>query len=116
MDKQVGGRGKKAPYVSTHIRIPEPIKDRVEELKRLYTSGNLEYHDQLTAEDHRLANEYRKSLTGNSKLSQLNSLPSLDEAKQLAIKELANKKSARETVAKLLQVLYGTTITKEDLK
>ena len=118
MNKPVGGRGKKAPYISTHIRIPEPIKDRVEELKSLYTDGNLEEHDELLAENKRLADEYKKSLTTKNNLSesQLNPLPSLEQAKQLAIKELANKKSARETVAKLLQLLYGETITKDDLK
>ena len=118
MNKQVGGRGKKAPYESTHIRIPEPIKYRVEELKALYLEDKLDEYDKLITENQHLADEYRKSLTGKNKLldSQINQLPSLEEAKQLAIKELTNKKSARETVAKLLQQLYGEVVNKEDLK
>lgn len=27
-----GGRGKKAPYATTHLRVPVPIKDRVQAL------------------------------------------------------------------------------------
>lgn len=28
--KPKGGRGKTAPYKSTHLRVPEPIKDRIQ--------------------------------------------------------------------------------------
>lgn len=118
MSKPIGGRGKKAPYESTHVRIPEPLKDRVEQLKALYLDGQLEYNDQLIAEDHRLANEYRKVLTGNSvNINSLQkSLTSLEDTLELAKKLLKQKKSARETVAKLLTGIYGKGITVEDLK
>jgi hypothetical protein len=33
-----GGRGKRAPYISTHHRIPEPIKPVVEQLADAYRS------------------------------------------------------------------------------
>jgi hypothetical protein len=118
MNKPVGGRGKKAPYESTHIRIPEPIKYRVEELKALYVNDNLEQHDKLIAENQYLADEHRKLLTGNNQVSdsQEKTLPTLDEAVEIAIKELAKKKSARETVAKLLTALYSQIVTTESLK
>jgi dTDP-4-amino-4,6-dideoxygalactose transaminase len=118
MNKPVGGRGKKAPYESTHIRIPEPIKHRVEELKALYANDNLEEYDKLIAENQHLADEYRKLLTGNEQVSdsQEKVLPNLKEAIELAIKELAKKKSARETVTKLLTALYNQTVTIESLK
>jgi hypothetical protein len=32
MTRVGGGRGHKAPYKSTHVRVPEPIKDKVEKL------------------------------------------------------------------------------------
>lgn len=65
--KPVGGRGKKAVgYKSTHVRIPDAIKDRVEKLKEQYFSGHLDFVDELTAENNKLANEYRKLLTGNA--------------------------------------------------
>jgi nitrate/nitrite-specific signal transduction histidine kinase len=30
MDKPKGGRGHKAPYRTTHLRVPDPIKDRLQ--------------------------------------------------------------------------------------
>jgi hypothetical protein len=36
MPKYVGGRGIKAPYQTTHCRIPEPIKPLVEKLSADY--------------------------------------------------------------------------------
>ena len=30
--KPKGGRGKTAPYKTTHLRVPEPIKDRIQSL------------------------------------------------------------------------------------
>lgn len=36
MTKPIGGRGKKAPYQTTHYRIPEPIKPLVELLAEQY--------------------------------------------------------------------------------
>lgn len=37
-----GGRGVKAPYETTHVRVPLPIKDKVEELCKVYKDGRLE--------------------------------------------------------------------------
>lgn len=132
MSKQIGGRGKKAPYESTHVRIPLPIKDRVEELKNLYINEQLEHHDYLTAEDHRLAGEYKKLLSeSNGKLQcrdnpltgineefdcRDNPLTGIDEALELAKKLLKQKKSAKDTVAKLLTGIYGREITIDELK
>ncbi len=82
MSKPKGGRGKEASYKSTHVRIPDVIKDRVEKLKEQYFSGQLEFADELTAEDHRLANEYRKLLTSNGQNDNSNRklLTSLEES------------------------------------
>jgi hypothetical protein len=109
MDKARGGKGKKAPYESTHIRIPAPIKGRVEDIKDLYFSGNLDEYYQTIAENQRLADEY-KSLS-----SDLKSLPSLDEAKDLVKQLLKQRKSAKETLAKFLSSLYSIDISKDDL-
>ncbi len=146
MSKQIGGRGKKAPYESTHVRIPLPIKDRVEELKNLYINDQLEHHDYLTAEDHRLAGEYKKLLAeSNGKIQcrdnpltgidekvdcrdnpltgidekvdcRDNPLTGIDNALDLAKKLLKQKKSAKETVAKLLTGIYGREISADELK
>ncbi|MBD0388108.1 MAG: hypothetical protein ICV54_16755, partial [Nostoc sp. C3-bin3] len=37
-----GGRGVKAPYESTHVRIPLPIKDKVEALSKAYKDGTID--------------------------------------------------------------------------
>lgn len=34
-----GGRGKQAPYISTHVRLPEPIKPLVEAIKARYLAA-----------------------------------------------------------------------------
>jgi hypothetical protein len=44
MEKPVGGRGKKAPYQTITIRVPLPIKDKVEKLID-------EYHQSLLNND-----------------------------------------------------------------
>lgn len=118
MNKPVGGRGIKAPYKSTHVRIPEPIKDRVEHLKELYLTGTLEQNDELIARDAKLAREYEKMLTGSIQEPELkqNLLPTLDEAVLLAKQALRRKKSARDTVATILSNLYKIDIKPDDLK
>jgi phage tail tape-measure protein len=80
-----GGRGVKAPYESTHVRIPLPIKDRVEELSKAYKDGTL---DEL-----------------ESKL-----LP-LEEAIESARNILKQKKSARVSMENLLKVIYGEDVS-----
>src|SRR5436190_15826976 len=104
MNKPVGGRGVKAPYKSTHVRIPEPIKGRVEQLKDAYLNGGLEHYDELLARDYKLAREYENLLTGSTEKSnsEQNSLPSLDDAILLVKQALKRKKSAKETAAIIL--------------
>lgn len=41
MSNPVGGRGHKAPYLTTHVRVPEPVKPEVERLISDYKAGNL---------------------------------------------------------------------------
>lgn len=127
MPKNVGGRGKKSPYDSTHVRVPLPIKDRVEEIKQLYINGALEHYDQLLKDDHEKARLYENLLTGSKDKvdssqnpltgskdkadSSQNPLLTLDDALIQARSLLKQKKSARETVTKLLAVLYGQDVT-----
>ena len=40
MSKPVGGRGLKAPYTTTHVRTPEPVKADVEKMIDDFRSGN----------------------------------------------------------------------------
>jgi hypothetical protein len=45
MEKPVGGRGKKAPYQTITIRVPLPIKDKVEKLIEEYRLSLLNDED-----------------------------------------------------------------------
>ena len=96
-----GGRGKKAPYETTHVRIPVALKPAVEravgEFRELALNGEIDP-------------EFPISQAGELQIKKPehnNLLPSLEEATQIAEKLLRQKKSARKTVEKLLEALYG---------
>ena len=101
MSKPKGGRGKRAPYQTTHIRVPLALKPAVEraiaEFRELAVSGEIDpkYPISRTGELHLKKPDTNKPLT------------SFDEATQLAEKLLKHKQSARKTVEKLLRELYG---------
>lgn len=40
MNKPIGGRGKRAPYETTHVRIPVDLKSKVEELVEQYRNNS----------------------------------------------------------------------------
>lgn len=79
-----GGRGVKAPYESTHVRVPVPIKEEVEKLIEKFKSGDKEEEKQL---------------------------PSLEESVEIARVILNQKKSARVSVEKLLTGIYGVEVS-----
>jgi hypothetical protein len=76
-----GGRGVKAPYTTTHVRVPEPIKARVEAMSQAYKDGTL------------------------------NEPISFDEAVETAHKILKQKKSAKVSIQNLLTAIYGKEIS-----
>jgi hypothetical protein len=93
MTKPVGGRGYKAPYTTTHVRVPTDIKPDVEALIDNYRCKILGITDSnsLTTSDD-------KPLT------------SLDEALVLAQEILARKQSARKSMSLLLSAIYGKEV------
>ena len=93
MNKPLGGRGKKAPYETTHLRIPVPIKADIEKLidnYRLSVIDGIETHD--------------------------NGLMSVEDAKLLTRKLIKAKTSKIDTLAKLLTSIYRVEITKDELE
>lgn len=82
--KPVGGRGRKAPYVTTHVRVPEPLKHEVEKLIRQFHEGG--------------------------KLDDSKRLTSLESAVDIAHEILTQKKSARVSMSKLLTAIYGESV------
>ena len=92
MTKPMGGRGKKAPYETTHMRIPLPLKNQIEQLIEDYRLSILDGIDRPSSE-----------------------LVPIEEALVIAQKLLRSKTAKNDTVAKLLTSIYKTAITKEDL-
>ena len=85
MVKPVGGRGLKAPYETTHIRVPVPIKPEVERLIERFRDG------------------------GETQTE--NTLTSFDDAVVIAKNILTQKKSSRASMSKLLTAIYGQNVT-----
>jgi predicted RNase H-like nuclease (RuvC/YqgF family) len=141
MVKPVGGRGLKAPYETTHVRVPIPIKASVQALiddfrerqiqssiKPLTTLEETEDEQDEPDEEGELSDsETIKSQAEmiqayaseihylKHKLDELNSLTSLEEAKESARSILRAKKSASQSLSKLLTGIYQTEVTVEDL-
>ena len=93
MNKPLGGRGKKAPYETTHLRIPVPIKADIEKLIENY---RLSVIDGIESED--------------------NGLMSVEDAKLLTRKLIKSKTSKIDTLIKLLTSIYGVEISKDELE
>ena len=86
-----GGRGHKAPYDTVTVRIPAAIRDEVDVLADRYRASVLE------------GNEFAASGT-----------PTLQDAVAEAKRILKQKKSAKQSIINLLQVLYNTVLSEKD--
>jgi hypothetical protein len=93
MNKPVGGRGYKAPYTTTHVRVPTDIKPQVEALIDNYRAKIMEVDD-------------NNSLT----TSVDNLLPTLEEGVKLAQGIIDRKQSARKSMALLLSAIYNQEV------
>lgn len=89
INKFVGGRGKKAPYDTVVIRIPQPIVNQV----------NL------------LVDDFRQNFPASLLQKVITKELAIEEAKKI----LKSKKSAKQSLVKLLQVLYDDAINEKDL-
>jgi uncharacterized protein YyaL (SSP411 family) len=142
MVKPLGGRGLKAPYETTHVRVPIPIKASVQALIDEFRERQIqspikpltsldETEDEQDEQEE--GGEPSDSETIKSqaemiqayaseihflkhKLDELNSLTGLEEAKESARSILKAKKSATQSVVKLLTSIYQVEITTDDLK
>lgn len=91
MSKPKGGRGKQAPYESTHVRVPVPIKAKVDKL----------------VEDYRvLVFDGKRPEEEIYNVPSAMSLTTLGEAQAIARQILSQKKSAKMSLQKLLTALY----------
>lgn len=94
-----GGRGLKAPYESTHVRVPVPLKAKVEGMIASYK----ESLDVEVAVSSLVKPE--NPLTDNPE-----NLLTVNEAIEIATKILGQKKSAKISLSKLLSAIYGQEI------
>ena len=92
MTKPKGGRGNKAPYESTHVRVPVPLKEEIEQR----------------------IEEYREFVTSGTQ-PEVKKFPSLEESLDFARKVHKAKKSKVESLAKLLTSIYGVEISESDI-
>lgn len=101
-----GGRGKKAPYETTHARIPKEIKPLVDRI----TTNYRELYDQPEAMA-RMISSLTSIFDDSKPVNSFNEVGlSQEEAIELAKKLLRAKKSKKETIEKLLTSIYGDEI------
>lgn len=98
----VGGRGKKAPYETTHCRVPIPVKHIVDKVCDRYRERLEDKLIQPFVND--TEEVYLVSTQLNSQLC------NLDEALGIARNILRQKKSAKLSIEKLLTALYDREI------
>lgn len=91
-NKPKGGRGIKAPYQTTHLRIPLPIKPEIEKLIDNYRSSVI---DGIEPEN--------------------DDLISLQDAIELCQKLMRSKTTKIDSFCKLLTAIYKTDVSKDDL-
>jgi hypothetical protein len=92
MIKPKGGRGKKVPYNSLTVRIPEDLKDTVESL----------------------VNDYRQFILDGIKSTE-SDIPTIDEIKELSKQLLKSRATRKDIVIKLVTSIYGIVLTDKDL-
>lgn len=92
MNKPKGGRGVKAPYETTHLRIPLPIKADIE----------------------KLIDNYRSSVIDGIEIENNDLIP-LQDAIELCQKLMRAKTTKIDSFCKLLTAIYKTDVSKDDL-
>ena len=126
MNKPIGGRGKKAPYETTHVRIPVDLKSKVEELVEAYRNNELvisEINDSSSTKNlpinyHELVEIMIEEFKNNglfvgkdvNRKYPLTLILSQEEAIERAKKLIANVRTKKDVAQNLLTVLYQVDI------
>jgi len=126
MNKPTGGRGRKAPYETTHVRIPVDLKPQIELLVEEFRENGClaENHivkNSLTDSDdfiQRMIQEFKNNdmliIQSNNEISQHELVShlnlKLEESIKLANELLATRATKKEVVNKLLTTLFGIEI------
>ena len=126
MNKPIGGRGKKAPYETTHVRIPVDLKSKVEELVEAYRNNELvisEINDSSSTKNlpinyHELVEIMIEEFKNNglfvgkdvNRKYPLTLILSQEEAIEKAKKLIANVRTKKDVAQNLLTALYQVDI------
>lgn len=126
MTKPIGGRGRKAPYETTHVRIPVDLKPRIELLVEEFRDNGciVENHvvnNSLTDSDdfiQKMIQEFKNNnlliVQSTNEISQYELMShlnlKLEESIKLANELLATRATKKEVVNKLLTALFGIEV------
>jgi hypothetical protein len=125
-NKQIGGRGKKAPYETTHVRIPVDLKPQVEVLIEQFRNNGFVVGSQIAESSstnssefiQQMIEEFRKNnlviVESTNEISQedlMNCLSvKVEQSIKVANELLATRATKKEVVNKLLTAIYGIEI------
>jgi hypothetical protein len=122
MDKPIGGRGKKAPYETTHVRIPVDLKPQVELLVEEFRDNGCVVKDNTIENSSTVSDDFIQKMIKELKnndmfiIQQSNEVShdmlinelnlKLEESIKLANELLATRATKKEVVNKLLTALF----------
>jgi hypothetical protein len=125
-NKQIGGRGKRAPYETTHVRIPVDLKPQIELLIEEFRNNGFTIDNQIANNPSINSSEFIKQMIKEFKNSNLIIIQEsnevshdmlmnflnlkLEESIKLANELLVTRATKKEVVNKLLTALFGIEV------
>ena len=125
-NKQIGGRGKKAPYKTTHVRIPVDLKPQVELLIEEFRNNGFTIDNQITNNPSINSSEFIKQMIEEFKnnnmliIQETNDISDdkimsylnlkLEESVKLDNELLATRATKKKLVNKLVTALFGIEV------
>lgn len=125
-NKQIGGRGKRAPYETTHVRIPVDLKPQVELLIEEFRNNGFAIDNQITNNPSINSSEFIKQMIEEFKNNNLIIIQEssgishdmvmdslnlkLEESIKLANELLATRATKKDVASKLLTALFGVEV------
>lgn len=126
MTKLIGGRGRKAPYETTHVRIPVDLKPQVELLVEQFRDNGCVVDDDIIDKFSTNSDDFIQKMIREFKNNDLLIVQStneishyelmshlnlkLEESIKLANELLATRATKKEVVNKLLTALFGIEV------
>lgn len=126
MNKPIGGRGKKAPYETTHVRIPVDLKLQVEKLVEDYRNNGLSNLPESNQQSipskcinyrefvNSMIDEFKKNGMyfdqDDKRKTRLTLFVNEDDAFEFAKNFITSSRTKRIFAGQLLSCIYGTAI------